>query len=372
MKKILYLFSDTGGGHRASAKALIGAVEKLAPGQVKQEMVDVFSECSGFLNFFARLYAPVIKYVPQVWGVLYFFVDDIKRLMFLEKLAKPFIGNNLKKLIAERKPDMIVSVHPLMNHLTTGALKDLNLKIPMITVITDPLTIHRSWIDEQVDMAVVATEEAKQTALSFGMPERKLRVLGLPIRIDFAVEENEKTVRHPASVPFTVLMMGGGDGAGKMFDIAKAINNIGLKIQLDVICGRNKQLEDKLNDLARNTKFKMNVYGFTEKVADLMSSADLLITKAGPGSIAEALAMDLPMIIMSWIPGQEEGNVDFVKKDGLGKVSKDPKEIAAFVRELQTDNKELAVIKENIKRVRRPRASFDIAALILEHLGRTQ
>jgi 1,2-diacylglycerol 3-beta-galactosyltransferase len=75
-KKILYLFSDTGGGHRSAATAVMRAVDHLHKDKYSQEMIDVFATCSGFLNIFAKLYGPVIKYSPKMWGQLYYWLDD--------------------------------------------------------------------------------------------------------------------------------------------------------------------------------------------------------------------------------------------------------------------------------------------------------
>ena len=219
----------------------------------------------------------------------------------------------------------------------------------------------------------MATEEAKKRAIEFGMPKDKVKLLGLPIRPDFALKDAQKA-RQREKIDlkpklFTILMMGGGEGSGKMFEIVKALDEAKLKVQMIVICGRNKHLEEKLAKAAETLSFPLKVYGFTEDVAGLMSKSDIIITKGGPGSIAEALAMNLPMIIMSWLPGQEEGNVKYVRDENVGRVSEDPKEIALIVRELQTNKKELEKIKENIKRVRKPHASFDIARLLLDHIG---
>jgi len=372
MKKILYLYSDTGGGHRASANALIKAVQKLDP-SVEQEMVDLFASSSKFLNIFAKMYSPVIKYTPRLWGALWYLLDDMNKLRRLQKIATPFIDKRLKELIRKR-PDLIVSVHPLMNHLTTKAMKDLGIRIPFITVVTDPVTFHRSWVDEEVDALVVATPEAQKRALGFGMPKDKVKLLGLPIRPDFAITDEEKAKLRSKmrldSKLFTVLVMGGGEGGGKMFNIIRALSDANLKIQVIVIAGRNKKLEDKLSRCANDLSFPIKIYGFTEDVASLMAESDLIITKGGPGSIAEALAMDLPMIIMSWLPGQEEGNVEFVKKEDIGRVSEDPEEIAKMVRELMDDKAEFSRIKENIKKVRKPHAAFDIAKLLLGYIGK--
>ncbi len=371
-KKILYLFSDTGGGHRASVNALRAAIQKLDPG-VDQEMVDLFAQSSKFLNIFAKMYSPVIKYTPRLWGALWYLLDDLNKLKKLQKIATPFLDKELKKLITEKKPDVIVSVHPLMNHVTTQALKDLGLKIPVITVVTDPVTFHRSWVDENVDELVVATPEAQRRAVEFGMPRQKIKLLGLPIRPGFASKDEGGAKRaaqtSSTSKPFTVLMMGGGEGAGRMYDIIRALDDAGLGIRLIVIAGRNKRLEEKLKSEAGEFSFPITVYGFTEDVASLMAESDIIITKGGPGSIAEALAMNLPMIIMSWLPGQEEGNVQYVKDENVGRVSENPREIAAIVRELKTDKKEFEKIKENIQRVRKPHAALDIGKLILKYLG---
>lgn len=373
MKKILYLYSDTGGGHRASANALIKAVHQLSPG-VEQEMVDLFASSSKFLNMFAKMYSPVIKYTPRLWGALWYMLDDMNKLRRLQKIATPFLNKKLKDLIG-KKPDVIVSVHPLMNHITSKAMKDLGVKIPFITVVTDPVTFHRSWVDEEADALVVATPEAQARAIKFGMPKEKVKLLGLPIRPDFALKDEEKAKQrakmHLQSKLFTVLVMGGGEGGGKMFDIIRAMDDARLKIQVIVIAGRNKKLEEKLNENAKNFSFPIKVYGFTEDVASLMAESDIIITKGGPGSIAEALAMNLPMIIMSWLPGQEEGNVEFVKKEDIGRVSEDPGEIAKMVSELQNDKAEFERIKNNIQKVRKPHAAFDIAKLILGYLGKT-
>jgi len=111
----------------------------------------------------------------------------------------------------------------------------------------------------------------------------------------------------------------------------------------------------------------MTVYGFTDRVHEIMAESNLIITKAGPGTIAEALTMNLPIIITSWLPGQEEGNVEFVVRENIGRVSRDPKKVVEIVRELMQPGEYQALI-ENIKRVSRPHAAIEIANEILRYL----
>ncbi len=370
-KKILYLFSDTGGGHRSAAMAIMSAVEHVHKDKYHQEMIDVFAACSGFLNVFAKLYGPVIKYYPKMWGQLYYWLDDEKKLERLEKMSRPFILEELTNLIQNKMPDVIVSVHPMINHLTAKAIQQSGQKIPFIIAITDPVTLHRAWITPGADLAIVATPEAEQMAIKYGMPKEKIKLIGMPIDPKFFLKDKEKQdarrKNHLKAKLFTILMMGGGEGAGKMYEIIEELSNQKLKVQIVVIAGRNKNLEKKVKKSADKFNFPVVVHGFTDKVHEIMAESDLIITKAGPGTIAEAMAMNLPIIITSWLPGQEEGNVEFVVRENVGRVSKDPKKVAAIVKELR-ETSEFDELKKNIKRVSRPKAAVEIAHEISSYL----
>ena len=369
-KKILYLFSDTGGGHRSAATALIKAVDELKPKDPPiQEMVDVFAECSGFLNLFAKLYGPVIKYSPKMWGMLYYWLNDTKKMGQLEKMSRPFIEKELAKLIQKRKPDLIVSVHPLLNHISISAMEKAGHRAPLITVVTDPVSFHRTWICPEAQSIIVATEEAREQALEYGGAPSKIKVIGLPIDPRFAkpAKDRSRLMIDMGLNPkkFTVLLMGGGEGGGGMLSIVKEIVDAGLDLQMMVIAGRNEKLKKTLEKMAVHLRFKLKVFGFTNEVPDIMTASDVVITKAGPGSIAEALSKDLPLIITSWLPGQEEGNVKYVIRHGIGMINRDFKMIGEVIREFQSPSFH-EKIKKNIKKVSDPKAVFKIAKEILE------
>lgn len=371
-KKILYLFSDTGGGHRSAACALMRAVEELKKTDAPmQEMVDVFAECSAFLNIFAKLYAPVIKYSPKMWGMLYYWFNDMKNMQNMEKFARPFLEKELSSLILKRRPDLIVSVHPLLNHISISAMERINYKVPLITIVTDPVSLHRSWVCPDADLIVVATNEAKKQAVNYGADKNSVEVIGLPIDPRFIKPSRKKNIllKEMGLFPnlFTVLLMGGGEGSGKMFNIVNELNNTNIKMQMIVISGRNEFLKSRLDKLAKKLSFPIKVYGFTNEVPDIMSASDIIITKAGPGSIAEALAKELPIIITSWLPGQEEGNVQFVLDNGLGKVASECSEILKAIKSLD-DPGVFRKIKNNIKKVNNPKAVFMIAKKILARI----
>jgi 1,2-diacylglycerol 3-beta-galactosyltransferase len=203
------------------------------------------------------------------------------------------------------------------------------------------------------------------------MPERKIKVIGMPIDPKFFLRDQQKQMArrkdHLQPRLFTVLLMGGGEGAGKMYEIIKELNKSELKLQLIVIAGRNRQLEAKLKRNVHRFRFPMRIYGFTDQVHELMAESDLIITKAGPGTIAEALAMNLPLIITSWLPGQEEGNVEFVVRENVGRVSRDPERVVELIKEIK-ETSQFEKMKQNVKRVARPQAALDIARQIFAYL----
>jgi 1,2-diacylglycerol 3-beta-galactosyltransferase len=364
-KKILYLYSDTGGGHRAAANSLISAVKRIKGDEVEQEAIDVFASGSSFLNIFARGYAPMIKYVPWFWRILWFSINNHAGLNILEFVATPFIQKKLIRIISEKKPDVLVSVHPLVNHLTINAVKKMGKKIPFVTVGMDPVDLHISWVCKDTDAMVVATEEAKAICIREGLTPEKIHVLGIPIDPRFDEPGNKEAVRATFGLKkdlLTVLVMGGGEGAGNILDIAMALNKSDLNMQLIVICGRNESLKNKLESF--NFRFPKKVIGFTNDVPLVMDATDIIITKGGPGAIFEALAKELPMIITSWLPGQEEGNVRFVENQNIGYIGKDPKKISELIKRIMSDKK----VKDNIRKLKKPRSVFDIVNLIITFL----
>lgn len=366
-KKILYLFSDTGGGHRASTNALIAAVNKIHP-EIKQEMIDVFAECSAFLNIFAKLYGPITKYSPKLWGTLYNFLNDPKKLKTLENTAVPLIKDELAERIKLIKPDIIVSLHPMTNHIVVKSVKELKKEIPIITVVLDPITFHPAWVCPEVNLLIVATKQAKKLALKYGMPKEKIRILGIPIDPRFLEKKKKKAARKELELKEnlpTILMMGGGEGSGGMGRIIKEIQKNVKNIQLIVVCGKNKSLENRLKE--QSFPFPIKIFGFTYEIPFLMDASDIIITKGGPGSIAEAMAKDLPMIITSWLPGQEEGNIEFVKTAQIGYVETKPLKIAALVNYMVKGN-DVERFRKNIKTVSKPRASIDIAKIIVSYI----
>jgi 1,2-diacylglycerol 3-beta-galactosyltransferase len=399
-RTILFLIADTGAGHRSAANAIRNAITLIsqkeqeewqarqqdgtddgeqrdvppAPPTYRIEIVDVFEEYSRFpLREAVKLYGPTIRYNPKIYGRVFRMSNVGRRATAVQSAASPLMLDGLLRLITGVQPDVIVSIHPLLNYITIKALKELQLRIPFITVVTDLVSLHYSWFAPGADAYIVPTEQAKQLYLSRGLDPKRVHMLGMPIDPKFtrpteSKKELQRKVGLEPGLP-VVLLVGGGDGAGGLQDAVRAISRARLPVQLLVITGRNRRLYAHLQRTKQSFHVLVKVFGFVQNMPEMMRASDVVITKAGPGTINEALACDLPIILSGYVPGQEEGNVDFVLKNDVGILAYDSIELVDGLRRLVTPGS--ATLRrqlENAKRLSRPYASFDIAHAILGFL----
>ncbi|KAL7259705.1 hypothetical protein ACSBR1_005562 [Camellia fascicularis] len=377
-KNVLILMSDTGGGHRASAEAIRDAF-RLEFGDEYQVFVkDVWKEYAGWpLNDMERSYKFMVKHV-QLWKVA-FHSTSPKWIhsCYLAAIAA-FYAKEVEAGLMEYKPDIIISVHPLMQHIPLWVLKwqGLQQKVIFVTVITDLNTCHRTWFHPGVNRCYCPSEEVAKRALLDGLEESQTRVFGLPIRPSFCravlVKDDLRVELEMDRQLPAVLLMGGGEGMGPVKKTAKALGEVLFDErlqkpigQLIIICGRNKDLASTLESL--EWKIPVKVKGFQTQMEKWMGACDCIITKAGPGTIAEALIRGLPIILNDYIPGQEKGNVPYVVDNGAGVFTRSPKETAKLVAEwFSTKTDEHKRMSENALKLAQPNAVFDVVKDIHE------
>ncbi len=368
-KRALLLISDTGGGHRSAANALAAALEE-APHPYQSRIEDVAAHCAFPLTQLGLGYSMALRYAPPIYGALYYATNGRRRYRALVRFCEPLYRERLRDLFIEYRPDVIVSVHPLLNHAALRARDDAGMQhVPVVTVITDLGKVHESWLVPDADAVVVPAREVYQRALSRGVPPARLRLLGHPIHPNFDDVTGSKAdlraqLKLPADVP-VVMLMAGGEGGGKLLSTALALARAHLPIELVVVCGRNEPLAIKLGELSPTLPTPMHVLGFTDKIPEYFRAVDLLVTKAGPGTIAEANAAQLPVVVYDYVPGQERGNVDFVRRNGLGVIAlRGASSVVSAVRTLISTPDRLAAIRHNQEFVAPRRSSRRIAELI--------
>ena len=368
-KRLLFLFSDTGGGHRSASEAMIEALDLEFPGRFDCSMVDFFREYyPAPLNRAPEIY-PEMSRVPQAWGLSWKATNTRGGSNVLNDLSYPYLRKAAKRLVAENPADLIVSVHPLVNsHLARATRKAPR---PSITVVTELVSTHAFWFDRHADLVVVATEKAKAVATRYGIPAGNLRVVGLPVADRFRTplpdrDAWRRELGWRTDLP-VILVVGGGDGLGGVKRIAKALNTADFQATLVVICGRNEELKRELE--AVDWRLPTHLYGFTKEMPDFMRAADIMVTKAGPGSISEAFICELPLLLYSRLPGQEDGNVDYVVQNGAGVWAPRVRDALAVLRQWVTDPAAREAAAQASARLARPDASRQIARLIAEQVG---
>ncbi len=368
---VVFYFSDTGGGHRSAAEAIIEAVQLEYKNKVTTEMVDFFKDYAPIpFNEIGKMYPYMVK-APRLWRAGFYATDGRARARMITTTTWPLARRGAKALVRSHPADLIVTVHPFANTFVLRALgKD---RPPFINVVTDLVTTHALWYDKRADLILVPTQQARDNALRFNMPPDKVRVVGLPVADKYCKPPGRKSKLRKKlgwvlDKPI-VLLVGGGEGMGPLAKTARAIDASGLDVGLVVVCGRNQRLKATLE--AETWENPVYIYGFTHDMPDFMRASDFIVTKAGPGTIAEALNAELPVILYSKLPGQEDGNVTFVEEEGAGVWAPTPGQVVrALTRWIMRPAERQQVI-ENCRRAGKPKAARIIARIIGKNLRLT-
>lgn len=377
--RILILSSDTGGGHRASADALRSAIEQLRPNQTHVDIVDYWVDfASGPFVGFPKQYTFLAQH-PWLWKLTFEATRFPPGRALTETFLNTFGHQNVLKSFQRYAPDLIISVHPLVNTLSLKVLRRLARLTkcpapPYVTVVTDLGGAHPTWFHKSADMIYIPSDGIHRTAQRVGIPESRIRQLGLPVRPDFwqsTTDKREMRVQLGLEADLsTVLVIGGGDGVGGLKSIVSALANklpssLGHNhFQVVAICGKNNKLKTYLS--SREWPIRLTALGFVKNMSDWMAASDILCTKAGPGTIAEGLIRGLPILVTGFLPGQEEMNVKHVMDNRVGAFAGKPDQIVSIVAKWLSDEGVLQDMAQRAKQLGRPTASLDIVSDIFE------
>jgi len=371
MKRILFLMSDTGGGHRAAAEAIRDALYLRHGNEPKVELVDVFRGYSPFpFKYMPEFYPWIINHSKSSWKMGYNLSNTRSRAGVLSRGMYVTIESGLKQMFRDHPADVIVCVHSLFSRPAMQALlTTLDQRPPFAIVVTDLVSTHMFWYERAAERCLVPTQTAYDRGLECGMRPDQMRVTGLPVHPRFSQSLTDKATACASlgwdpNLP-ALLLVGGGEGMGPLGQTARAINALNLNCQMAVIAGKNKLLQTDLEETEWNQP--THIYGFVKDMPRLMAAADILITKAGPATISEACIAGLPMILYDAIPGQETGNVAFVEENHVGVFAPDAEAVSQTVKSWLAEGPQgLKRRSDNARRLGHPNAVWDIADEIWE------
>ncbi len=361
--RILFLFSDTGGGHRSSCEAIIEAMQLEFGDAIETDMVDFLRDYYPWpYNKMPEIYREGVKF-PRLYGKFWHTINTQGRTRFImdSNRINPLLLRRHKQMLQDQRADLLVSTHYMSLPPTEWMDRDLRPKTAV--VVTDLVSTHATWYRNCIDHYIVPTEAARTSAIHNGIDANKIDLIGLPVADRFAQRNESKADLRSrfgwhASKPI-VLLMGGGEGMGPLEENALAIANAGLDLELVVVTGRNKKLKAKLE--GQQWPVTVHVCGFVREMHNFMQAADVLVTKGGPSSICEGLNAGLPIILYDRLPGQEEGNVTYLVENNAGVYAPEPQQLVQTLRGWLRDSAELQTMANNASALARPDASRQIA-----------
>lgn len=366
---IVILTADTGGGHRSVSEALVEAFQEA--GQADVETIDVFKYVPWPFSQIPRMYLPTINRASLLWGASYgYFNKKVIGNLYLRILIDPLSQRGMRRLYNEHTPSLVVSTHPLFQFTAARILHKQMPGIPFVSMITDFASAHRWWFTRLTDLCLLPSEDLRPTALACGIAAKKIYVTGLPVHRAFSMNRYVSRQEARAALGIenrtTVLLVGGGEGMGALQALALRIERDLPDLQMLIVAGRNKRLQAALD--AHAWKSPVRVYGFVKNMPQLMRAADMLVTKAGPSTLSEALICGLPIIISGYVPGQEEGNVRFVLNNRVGYyLERGAEQLSEILKELlANDGARLAEIAQNAYALGRPDAAREAVRLIMQ------
>ena len=337
---ILILTALTGGGHLSLALAL----QDILSEDYETHIVDPQP------GIFRQYYTYAGRHSSRLWGLGYKYSDNEKAALRLHKTLTLLVQQRLYRLTELIKPRLIITTHTLVSYEIAHVLVQQRASTPLVFQFSELEEVHATWLTvKNADAYLVPTREIFTQARAQGINESRLHLTGMPVRRQFLEEYKTSRAETLArlgldSAVFTVFLQGGAEGAAGLASMVKSILSVASPVQIILAVGTNKQLAMRFSGIAR-----MRVLPFTQTIAPYMAAADVIIGKAGPNFIAEAMILEKPFLATSFIPGQEAPNLTFLERHNLGWVCLEPVAQHHLLAKLASDPAALAEKVNNIR-----------------------
>ncbi|HMT09038.1 MAG TPA: glycosyltransferase [Pyrinomonadaceae bacterium] len=353
--KILIISSDTGGGHRSAAAAITNGVQKFWKGEsAVVRTIKAVEESHHITEKLVNVYNWTLRNRQHWMKYLYWCVNKIRpeTREFFMKRCIGFCKDSFEKWC----PHVVVSVHPLTQHIFARILKELNMtqQVPLVTVVTDPCYgFWKGWACEEVSLYLVANEDARRQLIDYGVEPERIKISGMPVdpkfhEVDEKVAQSARQAYGLDPDKFTVFVNAGWIGGGNIPQIFRELVRGDLDVQAIFLAGKNDELRIEAEQLAKSAKFPVKVIGYSDEIEKLMQSANVMVSKLGGLTTFEALACRLPIIADATTPPmpQEAGTVQLISDKGAGILLKKSTDIVPTIENLVRDRSLYLNMKE--------------------------
>lgn len=368
--KIHVLTTVAGAGHNQAARAIHKAFQQIGGHQV--EYLDAADQGTALVKkMYNDTYLKMVNKQPALWGYFYDRYDHKKLSTAKEKLKTMFSRLNsrpLMKRLEADQPDLIIATHFYPAEIALRLKAKGRLRSRIHVVITD-FQPHAFWVLEGVERYYVADEETRHSLAARGVPRSQITVTGIPVDPKFAVRRDKAEMKRALGLDpsrFTVLLTSGGMGVGPIEEILRALLALGSKVpQVMVVCGKNEKLKAQLDAVPVPEGVRAKIFGFVTNMEELMSAADLLVSKCGGLTTAESLAVGLPLLVLHPIPGQEAQNADLLLERGVALKANDVPSLQYKLEKLLESPSNLERMRESIRALAKPNAAVDLVKAAL-------
>jgi len=359
--KLLILSVSAGAGHMRAAEAVRAHAASVIP-PVSAVHVDLMTLVPDtFRRIYADSYIKLVEGHPALWGYIYQKSDSVAHDAPVSRLRRGIERLNTRKLrdlIAQEAPDHILCTHFLPAELLAHEIVRGRCQVPVWVQVTD-FDLHQMWVQEHMAGYFAANDEVAYRLACRGIERQRIHVTGIPISPAFAAPLDRATCAAELGIDpkrTTLLLMSGGVGLSGMYGAVERLMQIEGDFQVVALAGKNAKLLQQLRELAEAFPGKLYPQGFTTTIERIMACSDLAISKPGGLTTSECMAMGLPMIVVSPIPGQEEHNADYLMEQGVALKAYDAIGLEWRVRALLADPGAIAAMAQRMRAMGKPLA----------------
>lgn len=331
-------------------------------------MVDSYKYAASVVSrVVSQGYLRMVKTIPQMYRFLYNRAERATEVGPFRAWVHQFTATNLRPLLQELRPDVVICTHAFPCGVMAEYKKQFADAPPVMGVVTD-FVVHAFWIHNNIDAYAVATPEMRATLISRGVPRDRILVSGIPVRAEFARREGDRdALRQRLGLPLdrsTVLLMGGGLGIGPLETMMQALDGVEEPLCALAIVGRSARSEQRVLEYAHHVGYPVRVVRFVNNVHEYMHASDVLITKPGGLTSAEALVAQVPMVLFKPLPGQEERNTRYLVQRRAALRAKTAGDLTRTVESLLVSPEKRDTMRSAMARIGKPDAAAEIAAAI--------
>ncbi|NCB75677.1 glycosyltransferase [uncultured Anaeromusa sp.] len=371
-KRVLIVSASIGSGHHQAARAIAAELARRQD-NLQITIADFMEDTDSYLAAFMKeAYLKMLELSPNMYDLVYRVSQAPLPGFKAQGLLARVLQGGMAQLVRRHRPDLIIATHPFPCGAAAYLRDSRRLRAPLVGVITD-FAVHRLWVYEHVDAYFVAAPEIKRELSALGVPARRIYASGIPVHPQFTANAGGRGILGELSLAADqplVLLMGGGLGMGGIRQALASMDELKLPLQFVVLAGKNKELQEKLQEETKSLRHAVRVLGYTDRIPELMRAAAMLVTKPGALTVCEALVSETPLLLYEPIPGQEWENAVFLTQRGVALWAKNRQELKDGVTTLLTRPEQVEKLRKEAEALRRPAAAAAVATAALALLRR--